>query len=94
MMICKADFEELFPEVFKPGRRPLAQVPEAAPERLIAWPEADGGRPQLRHPDPLSIHPQDAGGAGPDATRTILALAALSAAAAYGGLPPHAAQHG
>lgn len=46
MMICKADFEELFPEIFAPepnnGLKASVQQPNA--RRSVRWEDDDGGR--------------------------------------------------
>ncbi|MCB1328517.1 MAG: hypothetical protein KDK28_03255 [Maritimibacter sp.] len=42
MMICKADFEELFPELFRPSEV-VRSVDEPSAKRLERW-EDDGGR--------------------------------------------------
>lgn len=42
MMICKADFEELFPELFRPGIM-VSSVAEPSAKCLARW-EDDGGR--------------------------------------------------
>ena len=44
MMVCKADFEELFPEVFKPeGRDAERTAPAGARPACIARWEDEGG---------------------------------------------------
>ena len=45
MMICKADFEELFPELFQPSDM-VSSVPGPSVKCLARW-EDDGGRTTL-----------------------------------------------
>ncbi|WP_281857143.1 hypothetical protein [Litoreibacter halocynthiae] len=56
MMICKADFEELFPHVFAPKEQPVHDMllkgdpmqPKAAPEEgpnVLAWNLPSGEKP-------------------------------------------------
>lgn len=46
MMICKADFEELFPEIFVSGSNNglNASVQQPNAERSVRWEDDDGGR--------------------------------------------------
>ncbi len=49
MMICRADFEELFPEIFQPRHRPAAiNVADAPSPACVARWEDDGGRAPIR----------------------------------------------
>lgn len=87
MMLCKADFEEIFPELFKPNQFHLAEKPVGVtrPACIARW-EDDGGRlcKQLhRHDAPVARTASD-GYAIPDPMRTSFALATMPVAAAYG----------
>jgi len=45
MMICNADFEELFPALFRPASAPASAARQPAPDaNCIARWEDDGGR--------------------------------------------------
>lgn len=46
MMICRADFEELFPETFRPT--PKSDSGQSRTEECLARWEKDGGRPSVR----------------------------------------------
>ena len=49
MMICRADFEELFPEMFQPRHRPTAiDVADAPSPACIARWVDDGGRAPIQ----------------------------------------------
>ncbi len=89
MMICKADFEELFPETFRSHQRPLAgrTVGNPSPACLARW-EDDGGRPsrQLPRCGVLVDRRANDGYPVPDPMRTSLALATMPAAAVYGAI--------
>jgi len=52
MMICKADFEELFPELFRPSAT-VSSVAEPSAKCLARW-EDDGGRTTSATIIPLS----------------------------------------
>ena len=52
MMICKADFEELFPELFRPSDMERS-VAEPSAKCLARW-EDDGGRTTSANVIPLS----------------------------------------
>lgn len=41
MMICKADFEELFPHLFAPAAQPVAQTPVAPDSACISGQKAE-----------------------------------------------------
>ncbi len=90
MMLCKADFDELFPNMFDPGQRPLAALSSAAPDIacITRW-EDDGGRTLAIQPRPMAVaakarhygyNPRD-----PGQTGLILAMMPVTAAvgAAY-----------
>jgi len=48
-MICRADFEELFPEIFRPT--PMSGSRQSPTEECLARWEDDGGRPSVRAPE-------------------------------------------
>lgn len=87
MMLCKADFEEIFPKLFKPNQRPLAETPAAAnsPACIARW-EDDGGRlsDKMRRRDAPVFQTAGDGYAVPDPISTSFALATIPVAAAYG----------
>ncbi len=87
MMLCKADFEELFPETFKLNQCHVAPIVagDPGPACLARW-EDDGGRPsgQPRRRDAPVVRPARHGYAVSDPMMTGLALATMPAAAAYG----------
>ena len=86
MMLCKADFEEIFPELFEPNQRPLSETPveTSSPACIARW-EDDGGRPnEMRCRDATAFHAAGDGGAVPDPMSTRFALAMMPVAAAYG----------
>lgn len=87
MMLCKADFEELFPDLFKPIRHPVEGTTADAPSAacIARW-EDDGGRhcSQLHRREAPVVRPANDGNPVPDLMRTSLAFAPFPAAAAYG----------
>lgn len=87
MMICKADFEELFPATFKPKLRSstVLALPEPAPACIARW-EDDGGRttPVTVRPGLRSVHPSHYGSRMAAPARTGIAVSMFPAMAAYG----------
>ena len=59
MMICKADFEELFPELFRPSDI-VKSVAEPSARCLARW-EDDGGRTTSANIIPAATPPADPG---------------------------------
>lgn len=59
MMICKADFEELFPESFAPEPQlsPKVKAHQSSAESLGRW-EDDGGQSAAPPQPSTSAHPQ------------------------------------
>lgn len=84
MMICKADFEELFPTIFptKPKAAPAAKMAAPSAACIDRW-ESDGGRVL---PKPPRKNTPDAGLKGRDtgAPDPMKAFVVLPAVAAYG----------
>lgn len=86
MMICKADFEELFPKTFKPDQRPVAgkAAGDPGPSCIARW-EDDGGRTRdQRRRDASDVRTAGDGHAIPNPMTTSFSLATMPAAAAYG----------
>ncbi|SMC95513.1 hypothetical protein SAMN06295998_1137 [Primorskyibacter flagellatus] len=91
MMICKADFEELFPDLFKP--EPVAETRQTAnPATLVTSPSAgcfarwedDGGQEvpaKLRRRAVSSARPQYAGVSRPGPLDLAMPVTAAYAAA-------------
>ena len=87
MMLCKADFEDIFPDLFKPNHCALTETPVAANSRecIARW-EDEGGRldDDARHPNAPVYQTKCDGYAGRDPMNNSFALATLPAAVAYG----------
>lgn len=87
MMLCKADFEEIFPELFKPTKCALAETSVAAnhPACIARW-EDEGGRisDKMRHRSAPVSGTAGYGYAVPDPMGMAFALATMPVAAAYG----------
>lgn len=83
MMICKADFEELFPETFRKQEDHPAGGPDAA--SLSRW-EDDGGRTVSLPQRPVASVPKPVYHAGnwPDPRQTGMAMALMPAIATLG----------
>ncbi len=55
MMICRADFEDLFPHLFAPKARPVAKKVQIQKVACIARWKDDGGTVQTLPPPPSHL---------------------------------------